>query len=78
MNFLNLCKLLTSTMINVTLDHKTSLKSLGYICSNRQQYMLWVKMIIFYFMPKIIRILGSCSMKIFCKFSTVNILKRIF
>ncbi len=73
MNFLNLSKLLTSTMINVTLDHKTSLKSLGYICSNRQQYIIWVKMIIFSFMPKIIRILGSCSMKIFCKFSTVNI-----
>ncbi len=29
----------------VTLDHKTSLKSLGYICSNSQKYIVWVKMI---------------------------------
>ncbi len=27
----------------VTLDHKTSLKSLGYICSNSQKYIVWVK-----------------------------------
>ncbi len=58
---------------NVTLEHKTSLKSLGYICS--QQYIVWVKIIDFSFMPKIIRILWSCSVKIFCKFSTVNISK---
>ncbi len=37
----------------VTLEHKTSLKSLGYICSNSQQYILWVKIINFSFMPKI-------------------------
>ncbi len=36
---------------NVTLDHKTSLKSLGYIYSNSQ---IWVKIIDFTFMPKII------------------------
>ncbi len=30
---------------NVTLDHKTSLKSLGYICSNIQNYIVWVKII---------------------------------
>ncbi len=29
--------------VNVTLDHKTSLKSLGYICSNSQKYIVWVK-----------------------------------
>ncbi len=29
----------------VTLDHKTSLKSHGYICSNSQQYIVWVKII---------------------------------
>ncbi len=40
-------------------DHKTSLKSLGYICSNRQQYIVWVKMINFSFMPKIIIILSK-------------------
>ncbi len=40
----------------VTLDHKTSLKSLGYICSKGQKYIVWDKIIDFYFMPKIIRI----------------------
>ncbi len=29
-------------------------------------------------MPKIVRILRSCSMKIFCKFPTINMLKLIF
>ncbi len=43
----------------VTLDHKTSLKSLGYICSNSQKYIVWVKMIDFWFMPKMIRILSK-------------------
>ncbi len=41
------------------LEHKTSLKSLGYICSNSQKYIVWVKMIDFSFMPKIIRILSK-------------------
>ncbi len=36
----------------VTLEHKTSLKSLEYICSNSQQYIVWVKIIHFSFMPK--------------------------
>ncbi len=49
----------------VTLEHKTSLKSLGYICSNNQQYIVWVKIINFSFMPKIIRILRSCYLNIF-------------
>ncbi len=40
-------------------DHKTSLKSLGYIFSNSQKYILWLKMIDFYFMPKVIRILSK-------------------
>ncbi len=44
---------------NVTLDHKTSLKSLGYVCSNSKKYILWVKMIDLSFMPKIIRILSK-------------------
>ncbi len=35
-------------IIYVTLDHKTSLKSLGCICSNSQQYIVWVKCIFFY------------------------------
>ncbi len=46
---------------------KTSLKSLEYICRNNQQYIVWVKIIDFSFMPKIIRILKSCFMKIFLK-----------
>ncbi len=36
-----------------------SLKSLGYICSNSQQYIVWVKIIHFSFMPKIISILSK-------------------
>ncbi len=43
----------------VTLDHKTSLKSHWYICSNSQQYIEWIKIIVFSFMPKIIRILSK-------------------
>ncbi len=43
----------------VTLEHKTSLKLLGYICSNSQQYIVWVKIIHFSFMPKIISILSK-------------------
>ncbi len=39
----------------VTLEHKTSGESLGFICSNSQQYTVWAKIIDFSFMPKIIR-----------------------
>ncbi len=62
----------------VTLDHKTSHKSLRYNYNNSQQYIVWVKIIDFSFMPKIIRILISCSMKIFSQFPTINILKLNF
>ncbi len=58
----------------MSLEHK----SLGYICSNSQQYIVWVKIIHFYFMPKINRILRSCSMKIFSTSPTVNISKLNF
>ncbi len=34
------------------LEHKTSLKSLGYICSNSQQYIVWVKIYKFLFYAK--------------------------
>ncbi len=47
------------TGLYVTLEHKNSLKSLGYICSNSQIYIVWVKIIDFSFMPKIIRILNK-------------------
>ncbi len=40
---------------NVTLEHKSSHKQHSYICSNRQQYIVWVKIIDFSFMTKIIR-----------------------
>ncbi len=43
----------------VTLEHKTSLNSHMYICSNRYKYIVWVKIIDFSFMPKIIRILSK-------------------
>ncbi len=68
----------TKKTINVTLEHKSSVKSLGYICSNSQKYIVWVKIIDFSFMPKIIRILRSCSMKIFCTLPTLNISKLNF
>ncbi len=60
--------------LNVSLEHKSSLKQHRY----RQQYIVLVKIIHFSFMPKIIRILRSCSMKIFSKFSTINISKLNF
>ncbi len=57
------------TLYIVTLDPKSSFKSLGYICSNSQKYIVRVKIIIsilsilnlfdFSFMPKIIRILSN-------------------
>ncbi len=49
------CAIYFLNSIYVTLEHKTSLKSLGYIYSNNQKYILWVKIIDFCFMPKIIR-----------------------
>ncbi len=48
-----------------SIKYKSSLKSLGYIYNNSQNTPS--------FMPKIIRILRSCSMKIFCTFTTINI-----
>ncbi len=43
----------------MTLEHKTSLKSLEYVCSKSQQYIKWVKMIDLSFRPKIIKILSK-------------------
>ncbi len=62
----------------MSLEHKSSVKSLGYIYSNNQQYIAWVIIIDFSFMTEIIRILRSCSMKIFCIFPTINIAKHTF
>ncbi len=47
------------------------------ISSMGQKYIVWAKIIDFSFMPKIIKY-RSCSMKIFCKFPTVNISKLNF
>ncbi len=41
---------------NATLEHKSSLKSPGYISSNSPKYIVWFKIIHFSLMPKIIRI----------------------
>ncbi len=68
-----LCRICSSYDKYVTLEHESSLESLG-MCSNSQKYIVWVKIIIFLLMPKIIRILISCSMKIF---PTVNISNSI-
>ncbi len=46
------CVLWKKGRIYVTLEHKTSHKSLGYIYRNSQQYIVWVKMIDFSFMLK--------------------------
>ncbi len=46
-------------LLNVTLEHKSSLKSLEYICSNSQKYIVWVKIIDFYFMLEIVRTLSK-------------------
>ncbi len=43
----------------VTLEHKSSHKQHGYICSNSKQYIVWVKIIDFSFMTKILRILSE-------------------
>ncbi len=48
------------------MEHKTSLKSLGYICSNSQQYIVWVKIIHISFMPKIISILSKDHVPLIC------------
>ncbi len=73
---------ISSLLSYVTLDHKTSLKSHRYICSNRQQYIVWVKMIHFSFMPKVSRILSKDHVPwiffFFFKFPTINISKLKF
>ncbi len=45
------------SVLFVTLGHKTGLKSRRHVCSSSQQYILWVRIIDFSFMPKITRIL---------------------
>ncbi len=40
------------TQIYVTLEHKSSVESLGYICSNSQKHIVWVKIIDFLFYAK--------------------------
>ncbi len=54
--------------IYVTLDHKNSLKLLGYICSN----IVWVKIIDFSFMLKIIWILSKDHVPLIYLVNSVN------
>ncbi len=43
----------------MTLEHKSSLNSLGYVCSNSQKYIVWVKILDFSFILKCIRTLSK-------------------
>ncbi len=61
----------------MTLEHKSSLKSLGYMCINSQKYIVWVKINDFSFMPKTFDIKIMFHEDIFI-FPTVNISKRNF
>ncbi len=60
----------------VSLEHKSSHKQNSYICSNNQQYIVWLKMIHSSLMPKIIRILNKDDVP--GRYPTVNISKRNF
>ncbi len=59
------------------MDHKTSLKSLGYICSNSQKKHCMGQHYTFFFYANNHYDIkkGSCSMKIFSKFPSINISK---
>ncbi len=46
--------IISTSTLYVTLEHKTDLKSHRYICSNSTRSIVWVKMIDFSFMPKIV------------------------
>ncbi len=50
---------LQAPLLPVSLEHKTSHKQHRYICSNSQKYIVWVKIVHFSLMPKIIRILSK-------------------
>ncbi len=50
-----LTKHTTGTNSNTMCEAESSHKQSRYICRNRQQYIVWVKIIHFSFMPKIIR-----------------------
>ncbi len=52
---------------------KPVLSSTGIFVPIDKKYIVWIKIINFYFMPKIIRILTSCPVKVFSKFPMVNI-----
>ncbi len=63
----------------MTLEHKTSLKSLGYICSNSQRYIVWVKMNIFCKFP-ILNIFKLNFLLVICNDNNLicTVLKAIF
>ncbi len=54
--------LMVCVLLHVSLEHEAVI-SRRCICSNNQQYTVWVKIILFILCQKS---LGSCSMKIFC------------
>jgi len=66
------CTKITKHKINkdMFLEHRRSHKQHSYICRNSQQYIVWV----FAFMLKIIRILRSCSLKIFSICHIINLI----
>jgi len=45
-----ICKICSFCHIFVSLEHKRSHKQHSYICRNSQQYIVWLKIIHFYFM----------------------------
>ncbi len=55
--------------IILTCDTKAVISSTGIFVAIDNNTLYW-----FSFMPKFIRILRSCSMKIFCKFPTINVI----
>ncbi len=46
--------IISTSTLYVTLEHKSGLKSHRYVCSNSTRSIVWVKMIDFSFMPKIL------------------------
>ncbi len=52
----------TASNLSTTICDPGPVLSRGYICRNSQKYIVWIKIIDFSFMPKIIRISRSCSM----------------
>ncbi len=61
-------------VLDPTPQEKSSGEHLQHTRPWRQQYTAWGKIIHVYFRPQIIRILRSCSRKIFSIFLTINLI----